>query len=84
MEAEMLAKCVGIVHELVQMGQNFSVSVHIGSVFNFDFSNCESGALNCMKKISPSKKRRNEARRIKFEQSKRGKTENLPDVPMKQ
>ena len=83
MKVEMLSKCMEAVHNLVQLGQNFSVSVHIGSAFNFDFSNCETGALNCLRKMSPSKKKRNEARRIKFENDKiRSKTKDPPEVPL--
>ena len=67
-EAAMLSKCIDFVQNIVKMQQDFSVTVHIGTAFNFNFSNCKIETQNVQKKISPSKKRRNEARRIKFEQ----------------
>ena len=67
-EAAMLSKCIDFVQNIVKMQQDFSVTVHIGTAFKFNFSNCKIETQNVQKKISPSKKRRNEARRIKFEQ----------------
>ena len=71
-EVELLAKCLDFVHNLVGMKQNGRISVHIGNIFNFDFSNYDTEGTYPVRKISPSKRKRNDQRRLKFEEEKLG------------
>ena len=63
----MLAQCLEIVREFARLNQCGSVSVRIGTDFDFSFSNQE---IVSSRKLSPSQQNRNKIRRVKYQQSK--------------
>ena len=70
LEMELLTKCTSMVHCLLNMKENFSVSIAVGDQFNFNFTNCDTNHSNLSRRISPSQRRRNQQRKFKFEQEK--------------
>ena len=68
-ETEALATCVNLVMDLARMEQKISISIKIGQDFHFDFCNQEKEVL-FQKRITPSRFRRNENRKIIYDQHK--------------
>ena len=71
-----LSQCIGIVRELSRSDKCASISVRIGQDFDFSFSNQD---IISTKRMSPSKQNRNKTRKIKYEQGKATKLEEVQE-----
>ena len=67
LESVLLTQCLSMVNEFVTLKMHASLSVKIGDVFDFNFSN--HNEENVKKKLSPSQVRRNQLRNLKHMQS---------------
>ena len=70
LEIQLLDRCMNLVHGVIALNQELEVKVAIGENFMFEFSNMEKKCLNNIRKISPNQKRRNDQRKINYEQNK--------------
>jgi len=66
-ETLLLAKCVKLVEELVNLKLKVTLNVTIGENFSFDFSNQEHEFIHGCKRTSPSQIRRNVHRKMEYE-----------------
>ena len=77
MEMDLLEKCTHMVHSLLDLKENFSLSIVIGDRINFNFSNFDMDNSKLPRRISPSQRKRNYQRKIKYEQERIDKTHDV-------
>ena len=69
-ESQLLSQCMGLVHDWLRLNQKAYLNIKIGNDFEFEFSNQERSGYNGTKRISPSRRLRNEQRKLSYDQSK--------------
>ena len=71
-ETRLLSMCISMTMELTKMQGNVKINIDVGPRFHFDFSNMGDESFTGTKRISPSKLKRNETRRLLYAQRKFG------------
>ena len=79
-EVQLLSQCISMVHELATLEQCASITVKIGSEFNFEFCNKEASS-KLGRKLSPSQLNRNRMRRQEYLINKLGTVSKIEEDP---
>ena len=80
LEIQLLDKCVNLVHGIIGLNQELELNVAIGNNFMFEFSNMDKRSTSNIRKISLSQQRRNDRRKLQYEQSKLFKSIGTQDL----
>jgi len=80
LEIQLFEKCVTFVHGIIGLNQELELNVAIGNNFMFEFSNMDKRSTSNIRKISPSQQRRNDRRKLQYDQSKLFKSIGTQDL----